>query len=234
LNELLATGSWPVVVFATLAVFTAGAVRGYVGFGFSALTVASISLVLPMASVVPVVIMLEVAASVLQLRSVWQHVLPADIVRAAVLVVILIACVLLVHGYQMKGPQPLWRLGAVGIVAGAVNGAGAVGGLVYSLFMVADGVPPAQFRASLVLLFLLVDALSAGIMFRTGLLVPSHGSLWLLLLVPMAVGLALGSRIFATTNPQSFRRFAIGLLLCLSIVGLLTVAYGAVSRGSLA
>ena len=55
----LSAAAW---IFLAAAVFFAAIVRGFAGFGFSALTVASLVFVLPPAVVVPLVLMLEVAA----------------------------------------------------------------------------------------------------------------------------------------------------------------------------
>ena len=47
-----------------LAVFFAAVVRGFTGFGFSALTVSSLFFIVPVQEIVPVVYVLEVAASI--------------------------------------------------------------------------------------------------------------------------------------------------------------------------
>ena len=51
------------MLFFFATVLMAGYVRGYGGFGFSMITVAALSLICPPAQVVPVVLLLEVAAS---------------------------------------------------------------------------------------------------------------------------------------------------------------------------
>ncbi len=247
MSEVLITGALPLVLYSILVVAAAGVVRGYIGFGFSALCVASLSLFLPMGELVPVVLMLEVCASVLLIPSVWRHVhwrfaigltlcsvlaaplgvaalqwLPAHVVRLCVLAVIALACVLLHRGYTLEGRQSPGRIALVGLVAGAVNGAGAVGGLIYSLFLIADGLPPAQFRASLVMIFLLVDVMSTLIMAQTGLLQTAHFQ-WLLVLVPpLSIGIFLGSRLFAKVSPQSFKKLVVRLLMVLVVVGLVS------------
>ena len=226
-------------------VLAAGVVRGYAGFGFSALCVASLSFVMPMSSLVPIVLLLEVSASVLLVPSVWREVhmkfvlgltassiiaaplgiailqlVPAVAVRTFVLLIILMANVLLIRGFSLAGSQPIWRIAVVGFCAGAVNAAGAVGGLIYSLFLIADGLPRAQFRASLVVIFLLVDLLSAGLMTKSGLL-NSTNVQWLFPLIPpMAVGVWFGSRLFGNSSADSFRRVVIALLIVLSTSGL--------------
>lgn len=243
--SLFASTSWPIALFAVFAVLAAAAVRGYAGFGLSALCVASLSFVLPMSALVPIILILEVAGSVMLLPSIWpdirwrfvlgltissslaapigiaalQH-MPAELIRAFVLAIIVIACVLLMRGFELSGKQPVWRIGLVGFIAGAVNTAGAVGGLIYSLFLMADGMPPRAFRACLAMIFLLVDLVATAMMIQAGLLSANHVPWLVLLLVPLAVGLLIGSRLFASASPTAFKRFVLALLLFIAVIGI--------------
>jgi uncharacterized membrane protein YfcA len=61
------------LALAVAVVFGAGIVRGFAGFGFSALCVAGLSLVMPPAQVVPPVFVLEVLASSSLLRGALAH-----------------------------------------------------------------------------------------------------------------------------------------------------------------
>ena len=65
-----------VAAFAVLAIglLVAAFSRGYSGFGFSALLVASGSLVTDPIKIVPLAIMLEVTASVIQAAGVWRDI----------------------------------------------------------------------------------------------------------------------------------------------------------------
>ena len=65
---------WPVVLFSFLLVLFAGFVRGYSGFGFSMIVVVALSLAFSPASIVPVVLLLEVAASISMIPRIWQQV----------------------------------------------------------------------------------------------------------------------------------------------------------------
>ena len=60
--------------FTALIILAAGCVRGYGGFGFSMITVAGWSLVLPVDRIVPTVLMLEVGASLFLLPGAWSRV----------------------------------------------------------------------------------------------------------------------------------------------------------------
>ena len=65
---------WPLIVASLLVVFAAGIVRGFSGFGFSALCVAGLSLFATPAQVVPPIFMLEVLASISLLRGALKDV----------------------------------------------------------------------------------------------------------------------------------------------------------------
>ena len=62
------------LVACLLIVAGAGVVRGFAGFGFSALCIAGLSLFVSPAQVIPPVFLLEVLASVGLLRSAWRDV----------------------------------------------------------------------------------------------------------------------------------------------------------------
>lgn len=62
------------LVFSFFVVFAAGTVRGFTGFGFSAVTLTGLSLVVWPALGVPVIFMLEILASSSQLRGIARDI----------------------------------------------------------------------------------------------------------------------------------------------------------------
>ena len=116
------------VVFACTAVFLAALVRGYSGFGLSALMVTSLALVIPPVEVVPMAMALEVVASLTMRRRVWHDVswretgllliaaaigtpfglwlltaLPADLMRVVISLIVLCACLGIWFGIKFRG-----------------------------------------------------------------------------------------------------------------------------------
>src|ERR1017187_188427 len=113
-----------ILVYAVVCIFGAAVVRGYSGFGFSLLAITSLSLLLPPAEIVPSIFIMEVAASLHLLPSVWRnihwrallwltvgcfvgtpfgvyalaHVAPAPM-TLALAIFVLIAAILLARGY---------------------------------------------------------------------------------------------------------------------------------------
>jgi uncharacterized protein len=179
--------AWPLLLPALLVVFGAGIVRGFAGFGFSALCVAGLTLYLPPAQVLPPIFMLEVLASLSLLRSTWKDVdwswlgwlvtgnalciplgvallawLPETPLRGLIAALLLAAALLLRSGWHLSlPPTPGLRL-ATGLVSGLVNGVAAIGGIAVAVMLSATALAPATMRATLILLFLFTDLYALG------------------------------------------------------------------------
>lgn len=174
--------SLPVLALGLLIVFVAGMVRGFAGFGFSALCVAGLTLLAPPAQVVPPIFVLEVLASLTLLRQAlkdadWHWLswlalgnallipvglallayLPETPLRLLIGLVLLLAAGLMRGGHALAlAPTRQVRL-LTGMTSGLVNGLCAMGGTVVVVLLSTTGMAPHRLRATLVLLFLLGD-----------------------------------------------------------------------------
>lgn len=173
---------WPVLAAGVAIVLAAGVVRGYAGFGFSAIAVAGLSLMVSPASVVPAIFALEVLASLTLLREAlrdadrrWLAALAIGNAVGIPLGVALLAHVpetplRLVVGALLLGLTAVQRLGlelrlaptpatrlAVGAASGLANGVAAIGGIVVAVLLGPSQLAPAALRATLILLFLMTD-----------------------------------------------------------------------------
>lgn len=158
-----------------LASLGAGVVRGFSGFGFSALTVACVSLFMAPAAVVPAVLVLEILASI----SVWRTaVRDLDMAWLKSLVIGNALCVP-IGVYMLAHLDPLllrltvgvallltavglrWRDGTplrpnrvvqacTGALSGFLNGLAASGGVAAALLMAACHVPARAMRGTLI------------------------------------------------------------------------------------
>lgn len=237
---------WPQAAVVAVILLVAGFVRGYSGFGFSAVAVSGMAFVVDPAVAVPVALLLEVAASVVQGRSVWNDI---DWKLAAILLVgalignpagVLLLAVadptvlrILLYGYVasvclvlfLARPSPrtlppaAWL--AIGLVAGAINGAMALAGLFIVTVMTLTATPPGRMRATLVAYFFLSDIYATGLLASGGLIGSQTVVLALFALPLVAVGIQLGSRRFLATSDAGFRRATLVLLLALAISGII-------------
>ena len=234
------------LLYAFSAILIAAFVRGYSGFGFSALTVTSLSLILPPAEVVPTAFLLEIVASMLMLPMVWRSIdwqklkwlvlgiflgtpvgllflaeIPQDPVRFTISGLVLIACILLWKNFRFQREGGKRRLLLVGGISGLVNGAAGIGGLPIVLFLISGSIHAEVLRATLVALLLCSDVYAIILsgsqkLLSNELLVRSS-----IFLFPLFVGVALGHHGFIKSSPESFRKFAIGLLILLSLAVIL-------------
>lgn len=178
---------WPLLAAAAI-VALAGVVRGFAGFGFSALSVAGLSLLMSPARVVPPIFLLEVLASVGMLRSTARDIdwpwlgwlalgnalciplgiaalawLPETPLRLLIGGLLLLAAVLLRSGVALRlTPSPGVRL-SVGMVSGLVNGLSAIGGIAVAVLLSTTQIRAAALRATLVAMFLFTDLYALGV-----------------------------------------------------------------------
>ncbi len=233
----------PILMFSAVVVLLAGFVRGYSGFGFSMIMVICLSLIFPPAKIVPAILLLEVAASIWMLPRIWRQVdwpslgwlylgvlggtpfgvyllatIPGRPMRGAIAVVVLILAVLLWLGFQLKRMPGRPATVATGLLSGLINGGAAIGGPPVILFYFSTPAGVAVSRASLIAFFLGTDTLASGLCAVHGLITMKTVVLSVILLVPLVVGLNLGSRSFIKAEPEAFRKKVLLLLLAMSLV----------------
>jgi uncharacterized protein len=181
-------------------VFGAGIVRGFAGFGFSALSVAGLALLVSPAKVVPAIFVLEVLASISLLRSAARDIdwhwlgwlvagnvlclplgivllawLPETPLRLLIGALLLFAAALLRSGFSLAlAPSAMARLG-VGMASGFVNGVAAIGGIAVAVMLSTSQIAPAVMRATLIALFLFTDlyALACSALISVGTNAPA-------------------------------------------------------------
>ena len=141
-----------------------------------------------------------------------------DTGRALLSGFVLAMCVLLWIGWRI-GPQGGGAHAGVGILSGLANGA-AVGGLPVAVFFTAQGLAPVMFRATVIAYFTALDMWSLPVLWHAGQITKESFVATAYGLPFMLMGLWAGGRRFSKTSPQDFRRFAILLLIVLSVVGL--------------
>lgn len=223
----------------------AGLARGYSGFGFSALLVASWSLVTDPARAVALALVMEVLASVLQAAGVWRDIpwrrvlvlmagaalgtplgvwllarTDPEVMKVGVALFIMAAAAAMLAGWQFRRRSSGARTAAVGVASGVANGAVAMGGLPVALFLAADGDSPARIRAALVAYFFVLDSFALAFLVEAGLAGRETAVDALLALPLVVIGLWIGTRRFLRATPDSFRRATLWILIGLAVLGL--------------
>lgn len=227
-------------------VFLAGVVRGFSGFALSALTMASLVLIIPPISLIPICFILEMVASLLMIkkgvkqadkRIAWglaiggaigvpmglyttAHISP-EISRLLALCLILSLALMQLF---KKSPAFLATepgLYIAGLLSGFATGIASLGGMVAALYVLSQKAPVAQMRATLVMYLFLGMFSSAVWLYLSGFM----NSLALtrgLILAPLAfAGVLLGTVFFRPSLESAYKRFCLILLMGLAASGLI-------------
>ncbi|RYG92679.1 sulfite exporter TauE/SafE family protein [Loktanella sp. IMCC34160] len=231
-------------IWLAAALLGAAFVRGYSGFGFSAIFIAFAALLTNPVPLIPAIFACEIVMTLFLLPSIrgaidWRLVglltlgaaiaiLPAvwvmarleeDTARLAVSALIFALGLVLLSGWRLErrvgGPGYL----GIGAVSGMANAAG-VGGLPVAGFMTAQPLSPQVFRAVMVVYLFFLDLMTLPVMGLNGLVSRDTFIAAGMAFPILGAGIWLGSRRFGHASPTAFRRAVVVLLLLLSGLGL--------------
>ena len=233
----------PRFMYCIVAVAAGAYLKGYTGFGASMLWMTSLSLVLPPLQVVPMVLMFEVVTSITLLPGIWKEVrwrsigllllgtwaatplgihalstLPATPVRMALAVSVFIAAILILRGFALtKEPGRPATLG-VGLMAGVLNGSMGIVGPPVILFYFSSPIGVVAGRASIITYFIGTDSVGAAMFAAQGLIDTSVYWRTAAFLPILVAGVVVGNRGFIKTDPDTFKKIALFVLMALSFL----------------
>ncbi len=239
------------IVLGAIIITAAGYIRGYSGFGSGMLAVLGLSILFPPSQTVPVILLLEVAASAYLLPGVWRLIdwsslgwlflgaaagtpigahalanIPPNVMRAAIAVIVIALVVMFGQGIRFERIFNKPGVITVGLISGVLNGGAAIGGPPVILFFFSSPAGVAVSRASLIGFFFGTDFYAALMCATQGLMKWQTLRLAGVLLPFLVAGLALGSRSFLKADREVFRKRVLQLLVLLSIGALFRSVVG--------
>ena len=241
---LEATGLDAVSLLYGLVAVVAGAyLKGYTGFGASMFWMTSLSLVLPPLQVVPMVLMFEVVTSIAILPQIWNEVrwrsigllllgtwaatpigiyalssLPATPIRLALAVAVFIAAILILRGFALRKEPGRPAAVGVGLMAGVLNGSMGIVGPPVILFYFSSPIGVVAGRASIIAYFIGTDSVGTAMFAAQGLIDASVYWRTAVFLPILVIGVVVGHRGFVKTDPETFKKIALFVLMALSVL----------------
>jgi len=228
--------------------FVAGLVRGFSGFGLSAVLVASAAFVISPKLIIPTAQAMEVIASIALIPTVWRDVnwkwftpmaaayalsvpagvaalvyLPEQLLRVGGCMLLLVASVCLLLNARPKLPDGLPLRFGTGLVAGFFAGATSLGGMVASVMLFAVALPAKNLRATLIVLFFGSALYSLLWGAWHGVVTADTFARATWLAAPLLAGIAVGSHGFKHVSEAGFRKAVLAVLAVLSIAGIASV-----------
>lgn len=233
------------LVLIIFASFFAGLMRGFTGFGLSAVLMASMVSIIPPVELIPVAFYLEAMASIILLRGgvrdanmkiVWglivfstlgfpvglylTIILDPEISKAAALMLILGLTLLQLAQIKSSFLASQKGLYATGLFAGMVSGLASVGGMVIALFVLSRHAPAKEMRASLVVYLFFGVFTSLVVMSLYQVMTWLALQRALVLMPTTLMGLMLGAFLFRPSLVPFYKQICLIMLLVLCTLGL--------------
>ncbi|QCI13854.1 sulfite exporter TauE/SafE family protein [Pseudomonas putida] len=231
-----------VTAYALGCVFVAALARGFSGFGFTLLAIMSLSFVLPLSTIVPAMFVLEIAAGLKLLPSIWGHVhwrsirvlvitsilatpvgayllasLPVNYVKVILAVLIVICCLALITGFKLQRMPSFLQTAATGAGAGVLNGSLGLGGPPVIVFFLGSPLALEAGRASIIAAFLAMDVAALPAFWALDLFGRDALHLGLMSLPVLVLGVWLGARMAQRVEEALARKIIIVFLLLLAL-----------------
>jgi uncharacterized membrane protein YfcA len=233
------------IYFIIFTVLIASIIRGFNGFGFSAICISGFSLILPAIEIVPIILVLEVIISIFMVPYIWKkidwkfvfkmligiivgspiglylltHLNPQTIHLSACLLIIFFS-ILLMRGYSNQKVDNNYGKFFTGIVSGTLNGLTTLGGMPVALFLLITSIQPAVIRGSLAALFFLTDIYAFILSYFVGLVdvITIYRVIPLIVILP--IGVFIGNKFFVRSKEETYRKVVFYFLIFISIFGI--------------
>ncbi len=233
------------VMLLSLAAFAAGLIRGFAGFGLSAVVMASAATFVPPVSLIPVCFLLEAMASMVMFRGglkdadmriVWGLAIGSivgspvgfyattsidpDTSKVVALTLVTSLSILQLLKFRSKFLATNSGLYVSGLLAGVATGLASIGGMVVALYVLSTDAEPKRMRASLVM-FLFVGMFSSTVyLLSYQMLTPTALYRALLFAPPLFLGLLMGTTLFRPNLQHLYKRVCLAFLIGLCLIGL--------------
>ena len=229
-------------------VLIASIIRGFNGFGFSAICISGFSFILPAIEIIPIILILEVLISIFMIPYVWGKInwkfviqlfigiligspiglyllkfLSPNITHLSICLIIIFFSILLKRGYSNKKFDNIPLKFFTGIISGSLNGLTTLGGMPIALLLLITSIQPAIIRGSLAALFFLTDIYAFIFSFLGGIvdLITLYRAIPLIVILPL--GVAIGNKYFKKANEKLYRKAVFYFLIIISLFGIIKV-----------
>jgi len=236
------------IYFIILTVFIASIIRGFNGFGFSAICISGFSFILPAIEIVPIILALEVIISIFMVPYIWNKIdwkfvfkilsgiiigspiglyllkyLNSETTHLSVCLLIIFFSILLMKGYSNQTINNNYGKIFTGIVSGILNGLTTLGGMPVALFLLITSIQPAVIRGSLAALFFLTDIYAFILSFFAGIIDVTTIYRVVPLTIILPIGVFIGNKFFVKSKEETYRKVVFYFLIFISILGIFRI-----------
>ncbi|WP_435235054.1 sulfite exporter TauE/SafE family protein [Psychromonas sp. PT13] len=233
----------PVVIFA-------GIVRGFSGFGFAAIAVVGLNLVLTPQQSVALVLSLDLICSINLFKMARQQadidtlkklifgailgipigycilqLIPAEILKLLICICILGLSLLLLSEFNPFNPKKLKTKIGFGLASGAGTASASVGGPMIVYYMLSSGLNTTTQRATMILFFITSELLAICTLIIGGTVDSTVLKGVLILILPTIIAVQYGQVLFKKKPPQSLKSFALPVMMIVATLGIINSSF---------
>ena len=237
------------IFFIIFTVFIASIIRGFNGFGFSAICISGFSFILSAIEIVPIILALEVIISIFMAPYVWNKIdwifvfkiligiivgspiglyllmfLSPQITHLSVCLLIIFFSILLMKGFSNQKINNIYGKIITGLVSGTLNSLTTLGGMPVALFLLATSIQPTVIRGSLAALFFLTDVYAFILSFFSGIVDITTIYRVIPLIIILPIGVFIGNKLFVKSKEKTYRKVVFYFLIIISIFGIIRIA----------
>ena len=236
------------IYYVIFIVFIASIIRGFNGFGFSAICISGFSFILPAIEIVPIILALEVVISIFMVPYIWNKIdwrfvfkmllgiiigspiglyllkyLNPQTTHLSVCILIIIFSILLMKGFSNQKINNNYGKFFTGIFSGTLNGLTTLGGMPVALFLLTTSIQPAVIRGSLAALFFLTDIYVFFLSFFSEIIDMTTIYRIIPLIIILPLGVYIGNKFFVKSKEETYRKVVFYFLIIISITGILRI-----------
>jgi len=236
------------IYYLIFIVFIASVIRGFNGFGFSAICISGFSFILPAIEIVPIILALEVVISIFMVPYIWNKIdwrfvfkillgiiigspiglyllkyLDPQTTHLTVCLLIIFFSILLMKGFSNQKINNNYGKFFTGIISGTLNGLTTLGGMPVALFLLITSIQPAIIRGSLAALFFLTDIYAFVLSFFSGIVDMTTIYRVIPLIIILPLGVFIGNKFFVKSKEETYRKVVFYFLIIISITGILKI-----------
>jgi len=233
------------IYYVIFIVFIASIIRGFNGFGFSAICISGFSFILPAIEIVPIILALEVIISIFMVPYIWNKIdwkfvfkillgmiigspiglyllkyLNPQIIHLSICLLIIFFSILLMQGFSNQKINNNYGKFFTGIISGTLNGLTTLGGMPVALFLLITSIQPAVIRGSLAALFFLTDIYVFILSFFSGIVDMTTIYRVIPLIIILPLGVFIGNKFFVKSKEETYRKVVLYFLVFISVLGI--------------
>ena len=236
------------IYYVIFIVFIASIIRGFNGFGFSAICISGFSFILPAIEIVPIILALEVVISIFMVPYIWNKIdwrfvfkillgiiigspiglyllkyLNPQTTHLSVCLLVIFFSILLMKGFSNQKINNNYGKFFTGMISGTLNGLTTLGGMPVALFLLITSIQPAVIRGSLAALFFLTDIYAFVLSFFSGIVDMTTIYRVIPLIIILPLGVFIGDKFFVKSKEETYRKVVFYFLIIISITGILRI-----------